>query len=151
MVKNRSNLDRPAEVLLVDDNYDDAFFAIKCFEQCSYDVNVHHVDNGGECLAMLRKEGAFSAAPTPDLILLDLNMPEMGGREVLSKIVNDAVLRRLPVVILTTSDASSDIVAMYSLRCSSYIIKPVDLNEFQRVVQSLGDYWFSVSALPTDR
>lgn len=139
---------RPPEVLLVEDNKDDAFITRKGFEKADVAANLHHVENGKHCMQFLRREGPYYQAPTPDLILLDLNMPVMDGREVLGQIIEDERLRKLPVVVLTTSQDESDLLEMYRLRCSSYISKPVDFTEFQRVVEELGKYWFSVVILP---
>jgi len=112
---------RPAEVLLVEDNDDDVFLTRKSLENASLAVNLYHVENGQECMAFLLKQGSYADKPTPDLILLDLNMPVMDGREVLAEIVNHEQLCKLPVVILTTSEAEADVLNMYKLRCSSYI------------------------------
>ncbi len=139
---------RVAEILLVEDNADDVFLTRKGFERAKLRLNLHHVENGVECMAFLRKEGQFAGAPTPDLVLLDLNLPRMDGREVLAQIVADEVLQRLPVVILMTSSAESDVLELYRLRCSSYITKPVDFTKFQQVIQQLSDYWFTVVVLP---
>jgi len=139
---------RPAEVLLVEDDDNDAFITRKGFEEAKLTLNLHHVENGQECMAFLCKEGQHANAPTPDLILLDLNMPVMDGREVLAEIVKDQQFRKLPVVVLTTSHGEKDILDMYNLRCSSYIVKPVDFIQFQRVIQQLSDYWFTVVVLP---
>ncbi len=139
---------RPAEVLLVEDDDNDVFITRKGFEEAKLSVNLHHVANGQECMAFLRKDGRYSDAPTPDLILLDLNMPVMDGREVMAEIVKDQQLRKLSVVILTTSNGARDILDMYNLRCSSYIVKPVDFTQFRRVIQQLSDYWFTVVVLP---
>ena len=139
---------RPAEVLLVEDNDNDVFITRKGFEEAKLALNLHHVENGQECMAFLRKEGQFADVPTPDLILLDLNMPVMDGREVLAEIGKDEELRKLAVVVLTTSRSERDILDMYDLRCSSYIVKPVDFNQFQQVIQQLSDYWFTVVVLP---
>lgn len=143
-----SNHSRPAEVLLVEDNIGDAILTREGFERSQLQVNLHHVEDGEECLAFLRKEGRHAAAPTPDIILLDLNLPLMDGREVLAELVADQALRHLPVVVLTTSTSDLDIQRMYELRCNSYIVKPVDFEQFQRVVQGIGDYWFTVVELP---
>ena len=101
-------------------------------------------------MAYLKKEGQYADAKTPDLILLDLNMPLMDGREVLSELCKDEQLRKLPVVVLTTSDSERDILGMYDLRCSSYIVKPISFEQFQRVIDDLGQYWFSLVVLPSD-
>ena len=139
---------RTMEVLLVEDNLGDAFLTRECFAGIPYAVNLHHVEDGEQCLEFLRKTGASQGAPTPDLILLDLNMPRMDGRQVMAEMTADAGLRHLPVVILTTSAAREDIDHMYGLRCSSYIVKPLDFEHFQAVIRTLADYWFTVAALP---
>ncbi len=99
-------------------------------------------------MAFLRKEREYADVPTPDLILLDLNMPVMDGREVLAELVKDDNLKHLPVVVLTTSEDERDVLNMYKLRCSSYITKPVDLGKFISVVQNLSDHWFKVVVRP---
>lgn len=139
---------RPAEVLLVEDNVDDVYITRRGFDDSGLRLNLHHVDNGRKCMAFLRQQPPYEAAPRPDLILLDLNMPVMDGREVLAEIVADQDLRRIPVVVLTTSESEGDLLAMYDLRCSSYITKPVDFAQFQRLVQQLGEYWFTIVVLP---
>jgi chemotaxis family two-component system response regulator Rcp1 len=139
---------RPAEVLLAEDNDNDVELTRMAFQKSRLLVNMHHAKDGEECMAFLRKEGKYADAPTPDIILLDLNMPRMDGREVLTEISEDANLRHLPVVILTTSAEESEILKMYQLRCSSYIIKPVNLVQFMGVIQSLTDYWLTVVVLP---
>ena len=142
---------RPAEVLLVEDNDNDVELTRMAFESSRLLVHLHHVKDGEECMDFLRKQGKFVDAPTPDIILLDLNMPRMDGREVLTEISEDASLCHLPVVILTTSAEESEILKMYKLRCSSYIVKPVDFDQFMRVIQSLADYWLTVVVLPPSR
>lgn len=139
---------RPAEILLVDDNNDDVELTRMAFKKSRLLINMHRAKDGEECMAFLRKEGKFADVPTPDIILLDLNMPRMDGREVLKEISTDANLRHLPVVILTTSAEESEILKMYKLRCSSYIVKPVNFDQFVRVIQSLADYWLTVVILP---
>lgn len=139
---------RPAEILLVEDNEADMLLTRRGFERAKLPVNMHHVENGQQCMAFLRKEGEYANAPTPDVILLDLNLPVMDGREALTAITNDNDLRKLPVVILTTSAAEGDLLDMYNLRCSTYIVKPVDFTQFQRVIEELGNYWFTIAALP---
>jgi two-component system, chemotaxis family, response regulator Rcp1 len=139
---------RPAEILLSEDNDNDAELLRICFKRTKFAVNLHHVHNGEECLAFLRKEGAYADVPTPDLILLDLNMPRMDGREVLAAITRDNRLQHLPIVILTTSDAQRDVFLSYKLRCNSYIVKPVGFEQFAAVVQSIAHYWFALVELP---
>lgn len=138
----------PAEILLVEDNEFDVILTRKCFAQSKFSVNLHNVDNGEECLAFLRKERDYASVQTPDLILLDLNMPLMNGREVLAEIIKDDTLNHLPVLILTTSEDERDVLAMYKLRCSSYFTKPVDFNEFQELIQNIGNYWLNAVVLP---
>jgi two-component system, chemotaxis family, response regulator Rcp1 len=139
---------RPAEILLVEDNENDVELTRVGFEKSKLVVNLHHAKDGEECMAFIRKEGKYANAPTPDIILLDLNMPRMDGREVLAAISKDESLRHLPVVILTTSHEEQEILKMYQLRCSSYIVKPVNLNQFIRAIQSFSDYWLTVVVLP---
>lgn len=142
---------RPAEILLVEDNEDDVYLTRMAFQQAKLVVNLHHVNNGEKCMAFLRKQPPYADAPTPDLILLDLNLPVMDGREVLAEIVNDEALKHLAVVVLTTSYEAEDIASMYKLRCNSYITKPVDFEKFVDAVRKLQDYWFTVVVLPTSR
>jgi CheY-like chemotaxis protein len=140
---------KPVEILLAEDNEDDAELTRMGFKKSKLLLNLHHVKDGEECLAYLRKQGEYAHASTPDLILLDLNMPRMDGREVLAEMVEDETLRSIPVVILTTSAQEEEILTMYKLRCSSYIVKPVDFEKFLLVVRSLADYWFTTVVLPT--
>jgi len=140
---------RPAEILLVEDNQDDVLLARRGFEGTQFPVNLHHVENGEECMAFLRKTGPYVNAPTPDLILLDLNMPVMDGREVLAELVGDEQFRRMPIVVLTTSADERDVMEMYRFRCSSYIVKPVDFDEFLATIQCISRYWFTVAVLPS--
>lgn len=139
---------RPAEILLVEDNETDVVLTREGFERVKLKVNLHHVENGEECMAFLRREGKYANAPTPDLILLDLNMPVMDGREVLAELIKDDRLNHLPVVILTTSTDEKDVLQMYKLRCSSYATKPIDFNQFLHVIQGIAEYWFTVVVLP---
>lgn len=139
---------RTAEILLVDDNEDDAFLTREAFDAASHRVHLHHVDNGLKCMQFLRKQGDYADVPSPDLILLDINMPVMNGFEVLSEIVKDEKLRHLPVVVLTTSYEAADIQKMYGLRCNSYITKPVDFDTFVKAISQLAGYWLTVVVVP---
>lgn len=139
---------RLAHFLLVDDNEDDVFLTREAFESSNLKVDLHHVDNGEKCLQFLRKQGPYADVPTPDLILLDMHMPVMNGHEVLTEIVGDANLRHLPVVVLTTSYEAADIQKMYSLRCSSYITKPLDFDNFVKAIGQMTGYWLTVVVLP---
>jgi two-component system, chemotaxis family, response regulator Rcp1 len=141
------NNSRPAEILLVEDNEGDVELTREGFKMSRLVVNLHHAKNGEECMAFIRKQGQYVDAPTPDIILLDLNMPRMDGRQVMAEISQDATLCHLPVVILTTSHEEKEILKMYKLRCSSYIVKPIDLHQFVRVIQTFTDYWLTVVVL----
>jgi chemotaxis family two-component system response regulator Rcp1 len=149
MSPNRLARGRPAEILLAEDNENDVELTKLAFRHSRLAVHLHHVPNGEECMAFLRKEGKYADATTPDLVLLDLNMPRMDGREVLHEVVHDERLRHLPIVVMTSSDAERDVLAAYQLRCSSYIVKPVDFESFVKLIQLLSDYWFTVVKLPT--
>jgi two-component system, chemotaxis family, response regulator Rcp1 len=144
--KSRNSLH--PEILLVEDNENDVLLTREGFKRAKVPARLHHVENGEKCMAFLRRSGKYADAPTPDIVLLDLNMPVMDGREVLEQIVADPELNRMPVVVLTTSEGEQDILRMYRLRCSSYIIKPVDFADFLRVIHGLNDYWFSMVVLP---
>lgn len=139
---------RIAEILLVDDNDDDVYLTREAFDAASLRVHLHHVENGEKCLQFLRKQGPYANVPSPDLILLDMHMPVMDGHEVLKEIVKDDKLRHLPVVVLTTSYEAADIQKMYGLRCSSYITKPVDFNNFVKAIGQLAGYWLTVVVTP---
>jgi CheY-like chemotaxis protein len=139
---------RPAEVLLAEDNDDDVELTRQGFRRAKLLVNLHRVEDGERCLAFLRKEGEYENVPTPDLILLDINMPRMGGREVLAEMIKDERLKGLPVVVLTTSEQEEEVLKMYKMRCNSYIVKPVDFDQFLNVIRAIGEYWFTVVVLP---
>jgi CheY-like chemotaxis protein len=139
---------RPAEILLVEDNDDDVELTRIGFQRSKFAVNLHHARNGEECMEFLRKQGGHVDAPTPDLILLDLNMPRMDGLEVLEEINQDQLLTHAPIVVLTSSRAHEDILRSYKLRCASYLVKPITFEGFAKMIQSLGDYWFNLVVLP---
>lgn len=136
-------------VLLAEDNENDVELTRLGFEQAKMPVTLHHVRDGEEGIAFLRKQGQFASAPTPDLVLLDLNMPRMDGREMLAEIAADDHLRHIPVIVLTTSSADAEILNMYRLRCSSYIVKPMTFAQFSRVMETIADYWFTIVSLPS--
>jgi CheY-like chemotaxis protein len=139
---------RPAVILLAEDNANDVELTKLGFQRAKLSVELHHVPNGEECMAFLRKEGRHATAPTPDLILLDLNMPRMDGIEVLQEINKDERLRHLVVVVLTSSNAEEDVVRSYKLRCSSYLVKPMNFETFAKMIQTFGEYWLSLVTLP---
>ena len=139
---------RPIEILMVEDNPGDIRLTVEALNEGKVRNNLHTVEDGVEALAFLRREGRYAEAPRPDLVLLDLNLPKMNGREVLAVIKEDPDLRRIPVVILTVSQAEQDIVKSYNLHANCYITKPVDLDQFLEVVKSIENFWLTVVMLP---
>lgn len=139
---------RPIEILLVEDNPGDVRLTIEALKEGKVRNNLSVARDGVEALAFLRREGSFANATRPDLMLLDLNLPKKDGREVLAEIKNDPALRRIPVVVLTTSKAEEDILRTYDLHANCYITKPVDLEQFISVVRSIDDFWLAVVRLP---
>ena len=140
----------PIEILLVEDSPGDVRLTVEALRDGKVLNNLSVATDGVEALAFLRREGLHADAPRPDLILLDLNMPKKDGREVLAEIKSDDQLRRIPVVILTTSEAEQDIVKSYDLHANCYITKPVDFDQFIAVVQSVEDFWLTMVKLPTE-
>jgi CheY-like chemotaxis protein len=138
----------PVELLLAEDNPGDVKLTRKALEQGGLTNNLHVVEDGVEAMAYLRQEDDYADAPRPDLILLDLNMPRMDGREVLEAIKDDADLRRIPVVVLTSSEAEEDIVKSYEMHANAYLTKPVDFNGFLEIVDSLEEFWLELVRLP---
>jgi CheY-like chemotaxis protein len=141
---------KPIEILLVEDNPGDVRLTVEGLKEGKVKNNLSVVENGVEALAFLRKQGKYTDAVRPDLILLDLNLPKKDGREVLEEIKADEQLRHIPVVVLTTSQAEQDILKAYSLHANCYITKPVDLDQFISVVESIEDFWFTIVKLPRD-
>jgi len=140
---------RPIDVLLVEDNPADVRLTREALSEGKVANHLSVVGDGIEALRFLRREGAYASAPRPDLILLDLNLPRKSGRDVLEEIKGDEVLRRIPVIVLTTSQAEEDLDRAYSLHANSYIRKPVDLDEFLEVVRSIEQFWFTIVCLPS--
>jgi chemotaxis family two-component system response regulator Rcp1 len=120
------------------------------FRRAKLLVNLHRVGDGEECMDFLHKQGKYADAPTPDLILLDLNLPKMSGEQVLAEMLKDESLKSLPAVILTTSEQAEEVLIMYKMRCSSYIVKPVNFEQFLNVVRAITEYWFTVVVLPKE-
>ncbi|HKP51373.1 MAG TPA: response regulator [Chloroflexia bacterium] len=147
----RDVIGMPIEILLVEDNAGDVRLAVEALKEGKVLNNLSVARDGVEAMAFLRREGEYAGAPRPDLILLDLNLPKKDGREVLAEIKSDDDLKRIPVVILTTSAAERDIVKSYDLYANCYITKPVDLNQFIEVVQSIEDFWLTLVKLPPSR
>jgi CheY-like chemotaxis protein len=139
---------RAADILLVEDNEDEVFLTRRAFRAVDPAINLHHVDNGEKCLAFLRRESPYEQVPVPDLVLLDINMPVMSGRDALKAIQADATLCHVPVVVLTTSTEDRDIQEMYRLRCNSYLTKPVNFERFVQVVRLVCEYWLDLVVLP---
>lgn len=136
------------EILLVEDNEGDARLAKEAMRDSKIRNNLHHVADGEEAMDFLCRRGRFEKSPTPDLILLDLNLPKKDGREVLEEIKRNDALKRIPVVILTVSNAEEDILKSYNLHANCYITKPLDLDQFMKVVKSIEDFWFTIVKLP---
>jgi CheY-like chemotaxis protein len=138
----------PIEILLVEDSPGDARLAREALQDAKVRNHLHWVDNGEEAMSFLRKEGKHARVPRPDLILLDLNLPRKDGREVLAEIKGDADLKRIPVVILTVSKDEEDVLKTYNLHANCFITKPIDLNQFIKIVKSIEDFWLTVVKLP---
>jgi CheY-like chemotaxis protein len=136
------------EILLVEDNPGDADLAREALQTGKVRNILHVVGDGEAAMAFLRRQGKYAAAPRPDLVLLDLNLPKKDGREVLAEVKADEDLKRIPVVILTTSKAEQDILKTYNLHANCYITKPIDLNQFIKVVQAIEEFWFTIVKLP---
>ena len=136
------------EILLVEDNPADVRLTSEILKDAKLCNKLHIAKDGIEAMQFLRREGKFREMPRPDLVLLDLNLPRLDGRDVLRKIKEDDLLKRIPVVILTTSTAEQDILKSYNLHANCYITKPVDLEQFSKVVHCIEDFWFSIVKLP---
>src|SRR5258707_12699390 len=141
----------PVDILLVEDNAGDVRLTREVLRDSKVRNNLIVANNGQEALACLRKQGKFTGTVRPDLILFDLNLPVKAGREVLAEIKSDPDLKRIPVVILTTSKAEEDILKTYNLHANCYVTKPVDLEQFVKVVKSLEDFWLAIVKLPNHK
>lgn len=139
------------EVLLVEDSPGDVRLTQEAFRDANMSIHLHVATDGVEAMAFLRKEGNYSDAPRPDMILLDLNLPRMDGREVLAHIKADAGLRSIPTVILTTSESEVDIVNSYQLQANCYLSKPVQLDAFETLVKSINDFWLTKVKFPQQK
>ena len=138
----------PTNVLLVEDSPGDVRLTQEAFRDANQDIHLHVANDGVEAMAFLLREGAHADAPRPDLILLDLNLPKMDGREVLAHIKANEGLKMIPTVILTTSEAEVDIVKSYRLSANCYLTKPVQLDAFENLVKSINDFWLTKAKLP---
>lgn len=144
MKASKQNVD----ILLVEDNLGDVRLTQEAFKECNISDTLHVVHNGVEAMRFLRKEGEYQDRPRPSLILLDLNLPKMNGREVLEAIKTDQHLRRIPVVVLTTSQAEEDILHSYQMHANCYISKPVSLDSFENTIKAIEEFWLKVGVLP---
>jgi two-component system, chemotaxis family, response regulator Rcp1 len=136
------------EILLVEDNPADVRLTQEALRESKISNRLHAVGDGEQALRFLRREGEHAESPRPDLVLLDLNLPRLNGREVLAQVKADPALRRIPVVVLTTSEAEEDILRSYDLHANAYVRKPVDFHQFTDVVRLIEDFWFTVVKLP---
>jgi CheY-like chemotaxis protein len=141
-------LEMPVEILLVEDNPGDVELIRRSLRDSAYHYRLTVVGDGEDAMAVLRKEGEHEAAPRPDLILLDLNLPKKDGREVLAEVKEDSDLQSIPVVVLTTSRTQQDILAAYGLHANSYVNKPADARTFNSVIGNILEYWVNISNLP---
>ncbi len=139
---------KPVEILLVEDSPGDIRLTQEAFKEGKLLNSLHVVNDGVEALAFLRRQGKYAQAPRPELILLDLNLPKKDGREVLAEMKADEDLRRIPVVVLTISEAEEDILKSYNLYANCFITKPVEFMKFMDVVRAIEDFWFSIVRLP---
>ena len=141
--------ERQIEILLVEDDPGDVLMTREAFSDYKLRNRLHVVDDGVEAMEFLRREGKHANAPRPDLVLLDLNLPRMDGREVLEAIKGDAELASIPVVVLTTSESEDDVVRSYSLHANAYVTKPVDFDRFIAIVRQIDDFFVTVVRLPS--
>ena len=139
---------RPARVLLVEDNHGDVLLTRRAFKQSRIANELTVAENGEDALAILNQDGEFANTPLPDLILLDLNLPKMSGQDVLTEIKTHEKLKRIPVIILSSSKAEQDVVKSYELHANGYVVKPMDLENFQEVVTKLEQFWFTLVVVP---
>ena len=139
---------RPVDILLVEDNPGDVRLTQETFKETKLLNRLHVVEDGAEAIAFLKRKGKYADAPRPEVILLDLSLPKKNGFEVLAKIKPDRDLRRIPVVILTTSKAQKDIIRSYDLNANSFCTKPIDLYQFVKILKSIAHFWLTVAKLP---
>jgi CheY-like chemotaxis protein len=144
----QSEAGEPIEILLAEDNPGDVRLTEKALERGKIVNNLHVTENGVEAMRFLRREGEYAGEPQPDLVLLDLNMPRKDGREVLEEMRGDPELRRIPVVVLTSSEAEEDVVRSYELSANAYLTKPVDFEGFVDIIERIEEFWFSVVKMP---
>lgn len=138
----------PVEILLVEDSPGDGRLVMEALKDAPVANNLHWLEDGEEAMRFLRREAGYAAAARPDLILLDLNLPKKNGLRVLEEVKSDPHLKRIPVVIMTTSKAEEDILGAYGLHANAYVSKPIDLNKFLEAMRSIEDFWLVVATLP---
>ena len=138
----------PIEILLIEDNEGDIVLTVEALKTTKIVNNLKVIEDGEKALAYLREEGEFKGRPVPDLILLDLNLPKIDGREILHIIKNNDKIKFIPIVILTTSKSEEDVLKSYLEHANCYITKPIDMEQFIKIVQSIGDFWFNIVKLP---
>jgi CheY-like chemotaxis protein len=139
---------KPIEILIVEDNEGDVGLMEEVFEEAKIRNKLHVAEDGEEAMLYLRGKGRFSGSPRPDIIILDLNLPNKDGREVLREIKEDKNLTNIPVIVLTTSNAEKDILSAYDLHANAYVTKPIDFDQFIKVVGSIEDFWLEIVQLP---
>jgi CheY-like chemotaxis protein len=149
-VDNNGKFGKPIDVLLVEDNPGDVRLTMEALKDGKVRNDLYVARDGVEAMAFLHREGQYTEVPRPDLVLLDLNLPRKDGREVLAEMKTDETLRRIPVVVLTTSQAEEDILKTYDLHANCYITKPVDLDQFIQIVQSIEEFWLTIVKLPAE-
>ncbi len=142
---------RSAQVLLIEDNHGDAVLTRRAFRRARMPNEITVADTGEKGLSILRREGEFATAPRPDLILLDLNLPHMHGRDFLAQVKTDPDLKRIPVVVLSSSAADNDVVGAYDRHANGYITKPITTETYDDIVERIEQYWFGLMQLPPDR
>jgi CheY-like chemotaxis protein len=140
---------KPIEILIVEDNEGDVGLIEEVFEEAKIKNNIHVAEDGEEAVLYLRGKGKFSGSPRPDIIILDLNLPNKDGREVLKEIKEDENLKNIPVVVLTTSGAEKDIIRAYELHANAYVTKPIDFDQFINVIGSIVNFWLEIVKLPS--
>ncbi len=148
MISSMETNTRSVKILLVEDNPGDARLTIEAMREAKVHNQMHVVEDGVEAMQFLRRQGRYGDAPRPDLILLDLNLPKKDGREVLAEVKADPALKRIPVVVLTTSRAEEDVLRAYDLHANCYVTKPVDLAQFMKIVAQIDEFWVNVVTLP---
>jgi CheY-like chemotaxis protein len=141
---------RAVEILLVEDNLADARLTQEALREAKVRNRLWHVTDGVEAMAFLQRQGPYTQVPRPDLILLDLNLPRKDGRQLLAELKSDERFRRIPVVVLTSSEAEEDILRAYNLAANCYVTKPVDLDQFLRVIRAIEEFWLQIVKLPAE-